>query len=77
MAEKEPEIIYILLRRSCSCSYLYNIHGSKYDFNSKNAFSVGKEQLAPAAQMLDSAIPGCKENHFYSLPFGRAETSIY
>ena len=20
---------------------------------------------------------GCKENHFYSLPFGQAETSIY
>ena len=22
-------------------------------------------------------IPGCKENHFYSLPFGQAEASIY
>ena len=21
--------------------------------------------------------PGCKENHFYSLPFGQAESSIY
>ena len=21
--------------------------------------------------------PGCKENHFYSLPFGQAEASIY
>ena len=22
-------------------------------------------------------LPGCKENHFYSLPFGQAEASIY
>ena len=23
------------------------------------------------------ALAGCKENHFYSLPFGQAEASIY
>ena len=25
----------------------------------------------------DAAAPGCKENHFYSLPFGQAEANIY
>ena len=24
-----------------------------------------------------SQSPGCKENHFYSLPFGQAEANIY
>jgi len=24
-----------------------------------------------------NGIAGCKENHFYSLPFGQAEASIY
>ena len=26
---------------------------------------------------INLSIPGCKENHFYSLPFGQAEASIY
>ena len=25
----------------------------------------------------DAAAPGCKENHFYSLPFRQAEANIY
>ena len=28
-------------------------------------------------QLRDVLFPGCKENHFYSLPFGQVEASIY
>ena len=31
--------------------------------------------LAPKTRPSESA--GCKENHFYSLPFGQAEANIY
>ena len=62
MAEKEPEKMYILLRRSCSCSYLYNIHGSKYDFN----YSLAKRLMVWAINSrspdLASESPNKSEN---------------
>ena len=30
-----------------------------------------------SAPILKQQISGCKENHFYSLPFAQAEASIY
>ena len=33
--------------------------------------------LAKENPNVEKALSGCKENHFYSLPFGQAEASIY
>ena len=33
--------------------------------------------ILKAITTLQSLLAGCKENHFYSLPFGQAEASIY
>ena len=42
-------------------------------------FFLQSPQLNCAHSGMDGKIslPGCKENHFKSLPFGRAEASIY
>ena len=39
-------------------------------------FAVAKEEMV-LIENLYVYDPGCKENHFYSLPFGQAEASIY
>ena len=44
-----------------------------------NLYPLGRAVGFPNNYPLDSNLSGagCKENHFYSLPFGQAEASIY
>ena len=37
----------------------------------------GREKAPERSDSIVLVYTGCKENHFYSLPFGQAEASIY